>query len=185
MGSASPRFEIARLTKEDEGTYACVARNEAGEAEERVQIIVLEEDELYPEPEEGRYPGGQDRYPGGQDRYPGGQGRYPGGQDRLPSPVGGEGQVIGDEMAVQVGGTIRLECLAVGDLANLRAQWKRSDGRRLAARHYQAEGTLFLVQVEKEDEGDYTCEVVDNRGSVIYEIKKQILLKCEFHYHFF
>ena len=155
-----------------------MARNEAGEAEERVQIIVLEEDEVYPEQEEGRYPGGQDRYPGGQDRYPG-------GQDRLPSPVGGEGQVMGDEMAVQVGGTIRLECLAVGDLANLRAQWKRSDGRRLAARHYQAEGTLFLVQVEKEDEGDYTCEVVDNRGTVIYEIKKQILLKCKWSFTFF
>jgi hypothetical protein len=200
VGPAGPRFEFSRLSKEDEGTYACVARNEAGEAEERVQVIVLEEDELYPEPEEGRYPGGQDRYPGGQDRYPGGQDRYPGGQDRYPGgqdrypggqdrypegqnpglAVSGEGQVISEETAVPVGGTIQLECLAVGDAAQLRAYWRRTDGRRMAARHYQQDGILFLVQLEKEDEGDYTCEVVDNRGTVVYEIKKQIILKCEY-----
>ena len=188
MGPNAPRYEIERLSKEDEGTYACVARNEAGEAEERVQIIVLEENEFYPEPEEGRYPGGQDPYPGeqdryppgGQDRYPDGQDPYPGGQDRYPGISGGEGQSMNEEIPVSVGGTIRLECLAVGSLANLYAQWKRTDGQRLAARHYQRDGTLFLVQVEKEDEGEYTCEVVDNRGTVVYEIKKQIFLKCKY-----
>ena len=188
VGTSSPRYEVSRLSKEDEGTYACVARNEAGEAEERVQIIVLEEDEFYPEPVEGLYPpGGQDRYPPGgqQDRYPPGgqQDRYPpGGQSRYPpsGPLSGEGQYMEEEMFVEVGGTIRLECLAVGDMANLYAQWKRSDGRRMPTRHYQADGTLFLVTVEKEDEGDYTCEVVDNRGTVVYELKKQILLKCRF-----
>lgn len=33
-------YEIARASKSDEGTYSCTARNEAGEEEGRIQLIV-------------------------------------------------------------------------------------------------------------------------------------------------
>ena len=53
----SEKFEIASLTKEDEGTYACIASNLAGQTEERVQIIVFEEDDYYnyPDQSEGTF----------------------------------------------------------------------------------------------------------------------------------
>ena len=44
LGSSSPVLQVFQVSKEDEGTYACVAENIAGETEERVQVIVTEDD---------------------------------------------------------------------------------------------------------------------------------------------
>ena len=226
VGTSSPVYEISRLTKEDEGTYACVARNIAGETEERVQIIVLEEDEFYSYPDQsgGQYPGQNGgRYPdqsGGRypdqngERYPDqNEGRYPdqnegrfpdqsGGrypdqnEGRYPDQSGGRypdqnegrypdqsgepgGLPLLDNQPVSVGANIRLECMTVGEGASFSGQWKRADGRRFPTRHYQSQGILNLVRVDADDEGVYVCEVVDNRGSVVYEVRKEIILICK------
>merc|ERR1712106_902243 len=42
LNTVSPTLEIGRLTKQDEGTYSCVATNDAGQTEERLQVIVEE-----------------------------------------------------------------------------------------------------------------------------------------------
>jgi len=57
VGSSSPTFEIRSVTKQDEGTYACVASNAAGEVEEWLQVIVSEDDNYGQE--EDRYQGGR------------------------------------------------------------------------------------------------------------------------------
>ena len=43
LGTFSPRLEVSSVTKEDEGTYACVATNTAGQAEERVQVTMTQQ----------------------------------------------------------------------------------------------------------------------------------------------
>jgi len=97
VGSSSPTYEISSVTKQDEGTYACVATNAAGEMEERLQVIVSEDEEYM---QEGGYQGGRgnqgDRYPNQNqgDRYPNqNQGdRYPNQNqgDRYPNQNQGD-----------------------------------------------------------------------------------------------
>jgi len=67
VGSSSPTFQISSITKQDEGTYACVATNAAGETEEWLQVIVSDDDEYGQGG--GGYQGG--RYPSENqgDRY--------------------------------------------------------------------------------------------------------------------
>ena len=166
LAVSSPVYQVNRLSKEDEGTYACVARNAAGETEERVQIIVLEEDEYFPYPDEGgRYPDNS----GG--RYPDNSGVFP------PDETGGSS--FADNTPVTAGSNLRLDCLSVGDGAGLTGQWRRADGRRFPTRHYQQKGVLHLMDVDEDDEGTYLCQVVDNRGTVVYEIQKIITLICK------
>jgi len=117
VGSISPTFEISRVTKQDEGTYACLATNVAGEMEERLQVIVSDDEEYvqqgggyqggrYPsENQGGRYPGNDQggRYPGNNQggrypednqggRYPGNNqgGRYPGNNQGGRNPSRGD-----------------------------------------------------------------------------------------------
>ena len=47
LPTSSPVFIIERLTKEDEGTYSCLATNEAGQVEERLQVLVSDNQELH------------------------------------------------------------------------------------------------------------------------------------------
>ena len=63
LGTTSPTLQISSVSKEDEGTYSCVATNIAGEMEERVQVIVTEDDynpgvNIPEDPRGGQYPGG-------------------------------------------------------------------------------------------------------------------------------
>ena len=40
LRSSSPTLVIERLTKQDEGTYSCLASSAAGQVEERLQVMV-------------------------------------------------------------------------------------------------------------------------------------------------
>jgi len=66
VGSSTPTYQISSISKADEGTYACMAVNAAGETEEWLQVIVSDDEE---------YGQGGPRYPGG--RYPSGGQGYP------------------------------------------------------------------------------------------------------------
>ena len=62
LRSNSPSLELTSVRMEDEGTYACVASNLAGQVEERLQVIVTDEDYAlpppsYPEDNRGGRPG--------------------------------------------------------------------------------------------------------------------------------
>ena len=59
LGTSSPTFTIERLTKEDEGTYSCLASNEAGQTEERLQVMVTDREEYVQMPGQQQPP----RYP--------------------------------------------------------------------------------------------------------------------------
>ena len=45
LRTSSPTFTIERLAKEDEGTYSCLASNVAGQTEERLQVMVTDQQE--------------------------------------------------------------------------------------------------------------------------------------------
>merc|ERR1719410_2408541 len=52
LRSSSPTLVIERLTKQDEGTYSCLASSEAGQVEERLQVMVADSDtEVMPQPQ--------------------------------------------------------------------------------------------------------------------------------------
>ena len=53
-------YEITSVTKADEGSYRCLARNAAGTAEERLHLTVEESNDI-------GGGGGGDRYPGRGD----------------------------------------------------------------------------------------------------------------------
>lgn len=155
LGVSQPTFEVEMLTKEDEGTYACVATNVAGQIEERVQIIVLEAEEYlsYPQNVDDRYPAENNN-----ERYP---------------EISGSSA---NDLNARAGSNVKLDCMVVGTGAEVTGQWRRGDGQRLPTRHYQDNGVLNLVDVDEDDEGTYICEMIDSRGSIVFQIEKQIFL---------
>ena len=205
---------MASLTKEDEGTYACVASNVAGQSEERVQIIVMEPEEYFAYPQNGGGGGGQEyptgaennnRYPGGgSGRYPGqvdGSGRYPtnqypdssgrypdNGDGRYPGSSDNGGQQQGpslDVISTTKGANVEFDCRVVGSAANaVTGQWRRADGARLPTRHYQNNGILNLVDVDENDVGKYICDLTDPRGNSVLTIEKDLGLGCKYHYFY-
>lgn len=46
-------YEVPRATKENEGSYLCKATNDAGTAEDMIQVIVMEEGEPMGPPQGG------------------------------------------------------------------------------------------------------------------------------------
>ena len=114
LRTSSPTFIIERLTKEDEGTYSCLASNDAGQVEERLQVMVTDQEEFVSSPA-NRDPGTnpynyqpRSGYPVEEDnidredpyRYPPSEprSRYPPSEprSRYPPPIGYQFQFDND-----------------------------------------------------------------------------------------
>ena len=115
-------YEISRVTKEDEGSYSCVATNAAGASEERVQLIVeqqvsetvpsrrpppggsWDQGESYPQPTRGYPSPGYPNQPYTTPSYP--REIYPTAGNPLPGSI----RTDSDRMSVHAGGRVEMRC---------------------------------------------------------------------------
>ena len=163
VGGASPTFSLPAVRKEDEGTYACIATNTAGEAEERLQVIVRRE-------EEQEWPEQRHSWP---KQDPRGRAGWPGSR-RRPSQAPGE-----HEVHTRIGSNVTLNCLTGGEVPpGARAVWSRSaQSRPFSRRHRQQDGLLSILGVMSSDHGPYMCQLIDRGGAVLFELRANLIVK--------
>jgi len=148
LGITSPIFQIDRVSKDDEGTYSCIATNEAGEMEERLQVLVTDDDysqaPYIPEdPRGGQYPG----------------------------------QNEGIKYVVEVGNNVEITADILGNMApGILTTWSRGDGREINARHYQRGNTLYIINAQYDDAGIYVCRGVDRRGNTLFNYNANLVI---------
>ena len=158
LRQSSPVLQINRVTKDDEGTYSCIATNTAGEREERIQVIVNEDLDA----------------------------GYRPGLDIPEDPRGGQngglrpGPGDGTSYMVELGNNVEMTADVVGNLApGIVTQWTRGDGRQVDSRHYQRGSSLYISNARREDAGVYICQGVDRRGNVLFQYRAVLVIAGE------
>ncbi|CAG0883138.1 unnamed protein product [Darwinula stevensoni] len=151
-------YEISQATRSDEGVYTCTARNLAGVTEERIQVIVREEDIF-----QG---GSKDPYPQPPDRT------RPQGRPEI--------QVERKVFTIPEGNRADMRCTIYGYDGRLYIDWTRADGGSMSTQHYIQDGTLTIEKVRPEDSGEYTCLGIDHTGSVLFSSTTTLQVLCEY-----
>eukprot|EP00092_Neocalanus_flemingeri_P030526 GFUD01033144.1.p1 GENE.GFUD01033144.1~~GFUD01033144.1.p1 ORF type:complete len:1379 (+),score=380.56 GFUD01033144.1:81-4217(+) len=202
LGTTSPTLEFASLNKQDEGTYSCVATNTAGQMEDRLQVIVAENEE-YLQPPMG-YP--QNRYsPEPENRYnvdqeniypPEPENRYPPQSrnrdqvdpynqyppDPLNTPEDSPSQpsipAVEHEVNTREGMNVDLTCMNIGSMpVNTQTVWTRADGSPIARRHKKADGVLHIRGAKKSDEGLYLCQMIEPGGMILFQLNANLVVQ--------
>nr|QBP17600.1 heparan sulfate proteoglycan [Recilia dorsalis] len=137
-------YEIKGATQDDEGSYTCTARNAAGEVEERIQLIVSDE-QTTSGPTRGD----------------------------IPSTGSGGVYIPDDDFTVPLGGHVTIRCVAQGPQPIL-LQWVRRDGQPLSAQAYDRNGELYIREVQYHDAGEYSCQGLDSRGDPLFSAVARI-----------
>jgi len=148
LGISSPTLQIDSVSKDDEGTYSCIATNEAGEMEERLQVLVTDDDYSQAPyiPEDPR---------GGQ---------YPDENE-------------GTKYVVEVGNNVEITADILGNMApGIITTWSRGNGIRIDSRHYQRGNTLFIINAQYDDAGIYVCRGVDRRGNTLFSYNANLVI---------
>ena len=144
--SDSPSLELSSVRTDDEGTYACVASNLAGQVEERLQVIVTDDDyAVSPSPSSPPSPPSRPPRPG-ENNYP-----------------------------VVLGNNVKLVADIVGNFADIRTTWRKESGQ-ISGRHFQRGNTLYINNAQREDAGVYICQGRDSRGNVIFEYRAVVTI---------
>ncbi|KAL1116702.1 hypothetical protein AAG570_005174 [Ranatra chinensis] len=122
-------YEVYSVSREDEGTYTCVAENKAGRTEARVQVMINDNEVSYPH-----------------------RGDIP--AEREPPEV----TTSDREFSVPLGGNSEMVCSPQGwDERGVRLEWRRRDGRPLGPDVEQRGRVLYLRNVQRSAEGEYSC----------------------------
>lgn len=198
LRTTSPTLEIASLSKEDEGTYSCVAINAAGQMEDRLQVIVSENEEdlqpmgypqnQYPTEPENRYNPEQENryYPEPENRHPPEpkiRNPFP---NRIPNPfdIPEENpsqpavQAVEHEVNTREGMNVDLTCMNIGSMPiNTQVVWTRADGSPIARRHKKAEGVLHIRGAKKSDQGLYLCQLIEPSGAVLFQLNANLVVQ--------
>lgn len=141
-------YDITRISQNDEGTYSCTARNDAGLTEERIQIVV--------EPSTGR-------------------GDIEENEIETDDPVSPGGNVIGDDVfRVPVGGTAEMRCVLQGSQQGIHLDWIRSDGGSLPVDRDIRDGVLYIRNVQPSAAGVYSCIGVSRQGTQIFSADRRL-----------
>ena len=198
LSTNSPTLEFAKLRKEDEGTYSCVASNNAGQIEDRLQVIVEENEQYlqqgnspqdrqspqsanrYPPEQENRYPTEpENRYPPeSEKRYP--QESYNPYQTETPenNPNPPSIPAVEHEVNTRVGMNVDLTCMNIGSMpVNTQTVWSRADGNPIARRHKKADGILHIRGAKKSDEGLYLCQLIEPSGTVLFQLNANLVVQ--------
>ncbi|KAJ9584666.1 hypothetical protein L9F63_020991, partial [Diploptera punctata] len=156
-------YEITSVTKADEGSYRCLARNAAGTAEERLHITVDESNEIETGTPGGTYPRRGD-IPGEDDN------------DRRP-PYRNESIVLPeDEFRVPVGGRAEMRCLVKGNRERIFLNWIRADNMMMPQDHLIRDGILYINNVQFSDDGEYSCLGIGPTGSVLFTATARLVV---------
>ncbi|XP_021927336.1 basement membrane-specific heparan sulfate proteoglycan core protein isoform X6 [Zootermopsis nevadensis] len=164
-------YEITRVTKADEGSYSCLARNAAGTAEERLHLTV-EENELTG----GSFPGRGD-IPGEHDSRTeppySGNTIYP-----TYAPGRNDSRVVlsDDEFRVPVEGRAEMRCIVRGNHDRIFLNWIRSDNSLMPQNHQIHEGVLYINNVQPSDAGEYSCLGIGPTGSVLFTATARLVV---------
>lgn len=134
-------YEIGSVSKSDEGTYQCSARNAAGVSEKRIQVVV--HDNL-----PGRVPEVQPRPPNPDRDVPG---------STIIVPYGGSSEFTCSSHDPNAD--------------NLEYSFRRSDGRALPPSAVTRDGVMYLSNVDETASGEYACVGADRiSGSILFTI---------------
>lgn len=149
-------LDIYRVTRNDAKSYKCVATNEAGTDERYITVDVS--------PRRGDAPDDSD-----VERYPYGQPNQPASQQRPPySPPQ-------NVYRANAGDLVTLTC-DLQDVPELQTRWERVDGRPLPVNSYYSRNSLIIQQVKEENSGQYRCNALDPRGSVVTFVIAELVL---------
>ena len=205
LRTSSPVFIIERLTKDDEGTYSCLATSEAGQVEERLQVMVSDHQEPQDRYSEPRIPPPQplDRYrpppppssppppprdtyrapPPSEDAYRvppsmGYQFQFDEDYEMEEEPVPARSGLVEHEVNTREGMNVDLTCMNIGTMpGNTQAVWSREDGRDIARRHKRTEGVLHIRGAKRDDAGKYVCQLVTTQGDVIFQLVANLVVQ--------
>ena len=204
--TSSPVFIIERVTKEDEGTYSCLATNEAGHVEERLQVMVSDTQELHTPQDrysEPRIPPSQprDRYRAppltsppppldpyrapapSEDAYRvppsmGYQFQFDEDYEMEEEPIPASSGLVEHEVNTKEGMNVDLTCMNIGTMpGNTQAVWSREDGRDIDRRHKRTEGVLHIRGAKREDAGKYVCQLITSQGDLIFQLVANLVVQ--------
>ncbi|XP_069692113.1 basement membrane-specific heparan sulfate proteoglycan core protein isoform X26 [Periplaneta americana] len=162
--SAMPQtavYEITRVTKNDEGSYSCLARNAAGTVEERLHLTV-EENEVT----------GTGVYPERPPSRPGRPYEPPYTPGRNDSSV----VLTDDEFRVPVGGRAEMRCTVRGNRDRIFLNWVRSGNLLMPQNHQIHEGVLYINNVQQSDEGEYSCLGIGPSGNILFTATARLVV---------
>ena len=174
VARATALYEVLAVGRADEGTYACMATSPAGEVEERVQVIVIEEDEATGAGGgDGNWPNGGGNQGNWETGGTGGSWQSGGGSESGGSWQGGIGP---QDFVVVEGGDLELRADVVGAAGGITILWRRQDGRPIGGRHRQRGSSLYIYQAARADSGVYVCEGADTRGNTVFQFLANLII---------
>ena len=189
LRTTSPTFVIDSLSKDDEGTYSCLATNQAGQVEERLQVMVTDSPERQstwsqtvqdpsqlPSPTSYQEPRQREHFPKPRTNYPppiGYQFEFEDydQEDEEERNVG----LVEHEVNTREGLNVNLTCMSIGTVTS-NTVWSRADGRPINPRHDVDNGIIHITGVTKDDEGVYVCESIRD-GKVIFQLNANLVVK--------
>ena len=176
LDQVTPTLSFSNLRKDDEGTYACVASNTAGETEDRLQVIV-----------EARPPKPMINWnsPIINDRYlttsyyapttipPLYKPRRTSGLPSLVIPI----EAVEHEVTTREGMNVDLTCMNVGSITpGTSVIWSRSDGVPISSSHETVRGVLHIRRASKSDEATYICKLISS-GAVLFQLYANLVVQ--------
>ncbi|XP_070067065.1 basement membrane-specific heparan sulfate proteoglycan core protein isoform X29 [Drosophila virilis] len=157
QGENTAYLNIYRVTQADAKVYTCRANNEAGTDERTIRIDV--------QPKRGDI-GDSD---GDVEHDPYQQPYYPQPPTLRPYPIPDNNQ----RFSTNLGDNVTLTC----DLAPfLSTQWARVDGQPLLANAHSERNRLTITFVEEQNLGQYRCNAIDQRGTVVTYVVRELVL---------
>lgn len=169
--------EIMHMSLDDEGSYTCQATNAAGIIEDRVQVLIEDEDNDVNEvpPCRGDVP----------CERPTQAAHRPDSDSRIERPGLNEGiRIPEDYLRLPVGGKVEIRCQVISS-TEIHLDWKRSDRRPLPSGSTVHGGTLTIPDVTKDAAGEYHCLGLNYAGAELFRAKSHLTIICKLNFYLF
>ncbi|XP_066593540.1 basement membrane-specific heparan sulfate proteoglycan core protein [Prorops nasuta] len=166
LGEATPLsavYEIYSVSLNDEGSYTCRAINAVGVTEERIQIVIEDDNDVDYPPCRGDQPCDTGNAPTPHRQHT--EHRDPHGGVLIP----------GDHLRIPNGGKVEIRCrVEATNNEHIYVDWKRSDERPLPAGSTVHGGILNIPVVNRSAAGDYVCLGFGPNRAVLFKAKTHL-----------